>query len=185
MQCPPYTIGLLPGLEECPCMEGYQRSSYDSSYRMCSRPPSSPTNLTLAKVHSTSAILSWKPPMDEGNRTDTRYRVSCDTCGSWVAFNPGDKTFKQTSVTIENLYPETSYRFLVFSQNGVSDLFEEAPKFAEIRVVTTESNPVLSKRVEELEHEVEDLKHNVERVDELEHQVEDLKNKFEGLKIYN
>ena len=143
-QCPPYTIGLLPGLEECPCMEGYHRSSYDSAYKMCSRPPSSPTNLTLTKVHSTNANLSWKPPLDEGNRTDTRYRVSCDTCGSWVAFNPDTKTFsnRQTSVTIENLYPETSYRFLVFSQNGVSYLSEKEPEYAEIIVVTTESNPV-------------------------------------------
>ena len=100
--------------------------------------------------------------MDKGNRTDTRYRVSCDTCGSWVTFNPGDETFQETSVTIENLYPETSYRFLVFSENGVSDLVEEEAKYAEIIVVTTESNPVLSKRVEELEYEVEDWKHRVE-----------------------
>ena len=100
--------------------------------------------------------------MDEGDRTDTRYRVSCDTCGSWVAFNPGTETFGQTSVTIENLYPETSYRFVVFSQNGVSDLVEEEPKYAEIIVVTTEGNPVLTKRSQELEHELEDLKHKLE-----------------------
>ena len=75
-----------------------------------------------------------------------------------VAFNPATKTFRQTSVTIENLYPETSYRFLIFSQNGVSYLSEVEPEYTEIIVVTTESNPVLSKKVEELEHELDDLK---------------------------
>jgi len=171
LQCPPYTKGLLPGLDECPCIEGYYRSEDESAYEMCSRPLSSPTNLTSTKVYATTATLSWSPPLDEGNRTDTRYRVSCDTCGSWVTFNPGDETFQETSVTIENLYPETSYRFLVFSENGVSDLVEEEAKYAEIIVVTTESNPVLSKRVKELEHEVEDWKQKVE----------DWKQKVEGL----
>jgi len=179
-QCPPYTKGLAPGLDVCPCIEGYHRSGYDSAYRMCSRPPSSPSNLTLTKVHSTTATLSWSPPLDNGNRSDTRYRVSCDTCGSWVAFNPGTETFQQTSVTIENLYPETSYRFLVFSQNGVSDLVEEEPQYAEIIVVTTESNPVLSKRVYELEHELEDLKHKQE---DLENFVKMISDKVQGSDI--
>ena len=118
--------------------------------------------MTLTKVHSTTATLSWSPPLDDGNRTDTRYRVSCDTCGSLVAFIPGEKTFEQTSITIKNLYPETSYQFHVFSLNGVSDLVEEEPKYAEILAVTTENKPVLSSRVEELELEVEDLKLDIE-----------------------
>ena len=155
IQCPAYTKGLLPGLEECPCIEGYYRSK---DLNVCTGPPSSPTNLTLTKVYATTATLSWSPPLDNGRRLDTSYRVSCETCGSWVAFNPATKTFRQTSVTIENLYPETSYRFLIFSQNGVSYLSEVEPEYTEIIVVTTESNPVLSKKVEELEHELDDLK---------------------------
>ena len=90
------------------------------------------------------------------------YRVSCDTCGSWVEFDTGTEPFYQTSVSIKNLYPETSYRFLVFSLNDVSDLVEEEPEYAEIVVVTTESNPVLSERVKELEQELVDLKHELE-----------------------
>ena len=151
MQCPPYTEGLLPGLEECPCIQGYYRSKDDSKGEMCSRPPSSPRNLTVTKAHSTTATLSWNPPLDEGNRTDTRYKVFCNTCGSLVVFNPGDETFQQTSVTIKNLYPETSYQFHVFSLNGVSGLVEEEPRYAEILAVTAENKPVLSSRVEELE----------------------------------
>jgi len=181
-QCPPYTKGLLPGLDECPCITGYQRYRENVYVRaMCSRPPSSPRNLTLKKVQSTTAILSWSRPLDNGNRNDTRYRVSCDTCGSWVAFNPGTKTFQQTSVSIKNLYPETSYRFLVFSENGISDLVEEEPKFAEIRVVTTESHPVLSKRLEELE--LEDWKHERE-LEHLKHQLEDLKHEQKDFKNF-
>ena len=118
--------------------------------------------MTLTKVYSTTATLTWNPPLDKGNRTDTRYRVSCDTCGSLVAFIPGEKTFEQTSVTIKNLYPETSYQFHVFSLNGVSDLAEKEPGYAEILVVTTEDNHVHSSRVEELELEVEDLKLDIE-----------------------
>jgi len=164
MQCPPYTEGILPGLEECPCIEGYYRSKDDSADEMCSRPPSSPSNLTVTKVFATTTTLSWSPPLDEGNRTDTRYRVSCDTCGSEVVFIPGNETFQQTSVTITNLNPETSYRFRVFSLNGVSDLVKEEPESAEIVVVTIENKPVHSNRVEELELEVEDLKRKVDRL---------------------
>ena len=40
----------------------------------------------------------------------------------------------------------------------MSYLSEVEPEYTEIIVVTTESNPVLSKKVEELEHELDDLK---------------------------
>ena len=163
-ECPPYSKGLLPGLEECPCIENYHRSRYDSATTICSRPPSSPSNLTLTKVHSTTATLTWSRPFDEGNRDDTMYRVSCETCGSWVEFDTGTEPFYQTSVSIKNLYPETSYQFLVFSLNGVSDIVEEEPEYSEIVVITTESNPVLSKRVKELEQELVDLKHELEEL---------------------
>ena len=46
-QCPPNTKGLLPGMEECPCIEGHYRSRHDDAYAMCTRSPSSPSNLTI------------------------------------------------------------------------------------------------------------------------------------------
>ena len=46
-QCPPNTKGLLPGVEECPCIVGHYRSRYDDAYAMCTRSPSSPSNLTI------------------------------------------------------------------------------------------------------------------------------------------
>merc|ERR1719228_2754487 len=111
MECPPYTEGLLLGLVECPCIKGYHKARSDRYSRMCTRPPSSPTNLTLTKVYATTATLSWSPPLDNGGSIDTWYRVSCDTCGSfvtfnpvrttektsWVALNPDLRTFRQTS----------------------------------------------------------------------------------------
>ena len=114
--------------------------------------------MTVDNFHTTFVTLSWSPPLDNGNRIDTEYRISCDSCGSSVTTNSGTLTFRDTFVTIKNLYPETSYRFVVYSQNGVSSVSKEEPKFAEITVVTKESNPVLSKRVEELEQELEGLK---------------------------
>ena len=75
-----------------------------------------------------------------------------------MAFNPDTEWTWEPSVTMENLYPETSYRVLIFSENGASSHSEEEPEYAEIIVETTESNPVLSKRVEELERELDDLK---------------------------
>lgn len=33
-------------------------------------------------------MLAWQPPLNEGGRTDTLYRVVCDACGSHVSYYP-------------------------------------------------------------------------------------------------
>ena len=76
----------------------------------------------------------------------------------------------------------------MFSQNGVSDLVDEEPKFAELIVVTEKSNPVLSKKVEELEDRLKELEkkeYELEDLKKVVNELEDLKkvvNELEDLK---
>ena len=47
-------------------------------------------------------------------------RVRCVACSSSVRFSPSTDTFPVTYVTVTGLAPLTSYRFEVYSENGVS-----------------------------------------------------------------
>lgn len=51
-------------------------------------PPSKPQNVTVNFVDQSTVMLAWLPPLSDGGRTDTRYRVICDACGSQVNYNP-------------------------------------------------------------------------------------------------
>ena len=99
--------------------------------------------------------------MDQGNRTDTMYKISCDLCGQGVQFEPDALAFPQTSISIKNLWPGTSYRFVIYSENGVSGLDTKEPKSADIEVKTKHANPVLSKKVEVLEAKLAEREQDV------------------------
>jgi len=139
--CPPYSKALFAGSVECRCDKDYYRALSDPKSVACTRPPSRPRNLTLTKVDTSSATLSWSVPRDEGSRSDTVYRISCKNCGNNVRFNPDTETFLQTFIVVSNLSPGASYRFEVYSENGVSSVAREPPQAADIVVVTEPANP--------------------------------------------
>ena len=125
----------------------FKTSVLDSEYiflfvKFISEPPSKPLNLSETFVDQSSVLLSWLPPRYLGGRNDTFYSVSCDKCGTGVAYIPSQQGFSDTKVTVTGLSPVTTYTFKVYAENGVSSF--TASKFAEITITTDASgNPLL------------------------------------------
>lgn len=104
-------------------------------------PPSAPVNLTVKNVDQSSVTLSWNAPRYLGGRNDTVYRVECNQCPPTVSYLPAQDAFNETKVTITGLNPYTTYRFMVYAENGVSG--HELSQYQEI-TVTTESSGKLT-----------------------------------------
>jgi len=58
-------------------------------------PPSAPQNLTVNFVDQSTVILSWNAPHMQGGRSDTTYRVDCDSCSMGVKYIPNTVSFRQ------------------------------------------------------------------------------------------
>lgn len=87
-------------------------------------------------------MLSWLSPEKLGGRTDTYYRIQCDACGLGVTYSPNSESFNDTRITISGLNALTTYRFQVFSENGVSHIStKQTPEFSDITVTTDASVP--------------------------------------------
>jgi len=139
--CPLHSKASFRGSVECRCSGGYYRSHSDPQGSACTRPPTTPRNVTATKVSPDTVTLSWSPPRDEGGRSDTVYRLTCSTCGPEVHFSPESSTFAQTFVSVSSLSPTTNYKFQVIAENGVSSEAKESPQVAEIFITTEQDNP--------------------------------------------
>lgn len=139
--CPAHSKAPDYGFSECRCNTGYYRAAKDPKSMPCTQPPTAPQNLTVNFVDQSTVILSWNVPSFQGGRTDTVYRVECDSCGPSVLYSPNTELFNDTKVTISGLSPVTTYRFQVFSANGISDLISngEGGEFVDITVTTEAS----------------------------------------------
>jgi len=138
-QCPAHSKASDYGLAECRCNSGYYRAAKDPRSSPCTQPPSAPQNLTVNFVDQSTVILSWTSPSFLGGRGDTVYRVECDACGPSVIYSPSTDIFNDTKITISGLSPVTTYRFQVFSANGVSDMTNEPGEYVDITVTTEAS----------------------------------------------
>ncbi|XP_066998191.1 ephrin type-A receptor 5 isoform X2 [Anabrus simplex] len=136
--CPNHSKAPEYGMAECRCNAQYYRAAKDPKTMACTQPPSAPKNLTVNFVDQSTVMLSWQPPHFQGGREDTVYRVVCDSCGPGVSYIPNTDIFNDTKVTVTGLNPETTYRFQVFAENGISDLAGE--KEYDHIVVTTEAS---------------------------------------------
>ncbi|XP_026275487.2 ephrin type-A receptor 4-A isoform X4 [Frankliniella occidentalis] len=136
--CPEHSKAPDYGFSECRCNGGYYRAPSDPKSMPCTQPPSAPQNLTVNFVDQSTVILSWSVPHFLGGRSDTMYRVACDTCGNSVSYIPNSDVFNDTKVTITGLNPVTQYRFKVFAENGVTELVGESD-FVDITVTTEAS----------------------------------------------
>ena len=76
--------------------------------------------------------FSRDPPLDEGGRSDTQYRVECPLCSAAVVMTPKSPN-AQTSVTVANLQPGATYKIRVLAINGVSGLSVANDNFAEVQ----------------------------------------------------
>ncbi|KAG7174793.1 Ephrin type-A receptor 4-like [Homarus americanus] len=147
--CPEHSAAPHAGASECRCDTGYYRAPKDRRGMPCTRPPGKPKNITVHFSDQSTVTLVWEPPIHDGGRTDTLYRVICDACGSHVSYNPpqvADESFNATQVTISGLNPVTTYRFQVFAENGVSDQARD-PQYVDITVTTEASVPSMVSNV--------------------------------------
>ena len=76
-------------------------------------PPSAPQNIAVSNVTSTSVIIMWEPPQDNGDRTDLFYSIS---------HNVTDDIFNTTftNMMLTGLIPFVYYNLSVTADNGVS-----------------------------------------------------------------
>ena len=58
-----------------------------------SDPPSAPQGLQIIDIHKKSAVLTWKPPADDGGTPVTNYRIEYKQEGGmrWDLANEGEK----------------------------------------------------------------------------------------------
>lgn len=131
---------LYAGSVECRCNEEYYRAQPDPRTAACTRAPSAPRNLTRRFLDQTTLILNWDPPLDEGGRSDTQYKIECDVCSNLITFSPASPS-SQSSVTLSHLQQGTTYTIRVFSVNGVSNLSLENDNYAEVSVSTGSGAP--------------------------------------------
>lgn len=140
--CPEFSTAPYAGSVECRCDEGYYRGLKDPKSAPCTQAPTAPTNLTVTFVDQSTVMLSWHAPQYLGGRTDTMYHIVCDACGQAVTYVPAQERFNDTKVTISGLNPVTTYRFQVFSENGVSP-FSGPSQFMDVTVTTEASVPLM------------------------------------------
>ena len=119
--CPAHSQALYSGSVECQCNEGYYRAPSDSKEKACTRPPSAPENVAFFFKDTSSVVLTWEPPKDEGARSDTKYQVTCPNCpASRLKYVPNGETLSGTTVTVSGLYDGLTYTFRITAVNGVS-----------------------------------------------------------------
>lgn len=124
---------------ECTCDAGYYRADSDPRSMPCTQPPSAPENLTATFVDQSTVVLAWRQPSRLGGRLDVAYRLKCDACSSGVQFQPAAENFNDTRLTISTLSPVTTYKFQVFSENGVSKISNRDSEFVEVTITTETS----------------------------------------------
>ncbi|CAI8024311.1 Ephrin type-A receptor 1, partial [Geodia barretti] len=101
-KCPSNTIGTRRAACACPCLDGYFRNtetltrpealqyvgnSSEKPGNMCTKPPGAPRDLDIVAVSPNDIEINWKPPRDDGGRTDLYYQVEHrdpDNLGSYT-----------------------------------------------------------------------------------------------------
>ncbi|XP_056130568.1 ephrin type-A receptor 2a isoform X2 [Lampris incognitus] len=134
--CPENTVASTAGALECPCHEGYYRSTSDPPTSACSAPPSAPRDLASTTLSAEGRLqLSWAPPLVTGGRSDLTYSVVCEhcdgdlcvPCGEKVRFQPGPTDLQETTVVVSELDSHLNYTFTVEAHSGVSQYSSQRP----------------------------------------------------------
>ncbi|KAM7180796.1 ephrin type-A receptor 1 isoform 1-T1 [Macrochelys suwanniensis] len=129
LKCPPHSSSSATGATSCPCNPGFYRAPTESQSVACTRPPSTPRNVSFSLV-GTQLSLWWQPPSDRGGRKDLTYSISCQRCSvlacepceASVVFSPSASGLNNTSIDVDGLEAYTNYSFTVKARNGVSDV---------------------------------------------------------------
>ncbi|KAI4570763.1 hypothetical protein MJT46_006280 [Ovis ammon polii x Ovis aries] len=146
LKCPQHSTAEAEGATECACESGHYRAPGEGPHAACTRPPSTPRNLSFS-ISGTQLSLRWEPPADLGEREDIRYNVECSQCqgaaldggpcqpcGAGVRFSAGPSGLTASSVRVDGLDPHANYTFNVEAQNGVSGLGASKPASASLSI---------------------------------------------------
>ncbi|XP_037089592.1 ephrin type-A receptor 4-A-like [Pollicipes pollicipes] len=143
--CPDHSSPASVDSAACPCDAGFYRAPADRYGCACTQPPSAPRHLEAEAVDQSTVVLAWGAPLWGGGRADTIYSVSCERCGASVTFSPAQTGLRGTRVHVSGLSPATSYRFRVYSRNGVSPVAAGEDEHQTIDL-TTQSSDLLPRR---------------------------------------
>ncbi|KAL4631098.1 tyrosine-protein kinase receptor TYRO3-like [Arapaima gigas] len=131
LPCPANSRTEAPGARECQCFQGYYRMPEDPDVTPCTKPPSSPTNLTSLTLNRTTVAFHWDPPIDLGGRDEVWYKVECNerevesqgqwqVCGISVKISPSSYQLNGTTVIIMGMEPHSDYRLTILASNAVN-----------------------------------------------------------------
>ncbi|KAF6032810.1 hypothetical protein EB796_008855 [Bugula neritina] len=137
--CPDNSVSTSRGLTECACFDGYYRAPDESPDSPCTKPPSEVRNLKVQTLNADTVTISWQPPSSLGGRSDLYYTVRCERCSTSVTYSPSRTQLTETSVTLSNLVPKTSYNVQIVAENGVYQVATPASTAPEVSFVTLES----------------------------------------------
>ncbi|XP_069506406.1 ephrin type-A receptor 1 isoform X2 [Ambystoma mexicanum] len=151
LNCPPNSSSGSPGATACTCNAGFYRTPSEDHSVSCTRPPSTPRNVS-SSIQGTAVSLRWFPPSDLGGRQDLTYQVSCEKCPleagvcepceEGLSFVPGVDGFSEPAVTVEGLEPYCNYTFTVEAKNAVSGLGRPNRGSATVHVSVGHAAPV-------------------------------------------
>lgn len=133
--CPARSEAKYDGSVECQCTEGYYRNVNDDKSEPCTSIPSQVQNLRNVFINQTSIRLEWDQPLDLGGRPDLTYRVEVFGNNGTLGFIPSQKSLKDKYVIIYGFAPETKYKVIIYSENGVSS--QSPTKSSEEIYITT------------------------------------------------
>lgn len=150
-KCPPHSTSHSTGATMCQCELGYYRAGKDSIDQPCTRPPSSPMNLTW-EIEDRRVKVSWLEPTEIGGRSDIYYSASCSECdsefsrcrpcSSSIRFAPSDHHhLTQTFIRLHGLEMFKHYKVKISSHNGVSSVSKEQPNYDTVEFSTNDNVP--------------------------------------------
>ncbi|XP_032228565.2 ephrin type-B receptor 4 isoform X2 [Nematostella vectensis] len=134
--------------DACVCNPGYYRMLSEPRDGKCTTTPSAPRDLISVSIQPDTLLLSWKPPLEDGGRSDLTYIITCRRCHNGndsdvcdldcersIAFTPIANQSVYTHVTISGLSPGSRYVLRVSSRNGVTSFADgSAIRFIEVNV---------------------------------------------------
>nr|XP_039250024.1 ephrin type-A receptor 5-like isoform X1 [Styela clava] len=150
-KCPPHSTSHSTGATMCQCQLGYYRAGKDSIDQPCTRPPSSPMNITW-EMENRRAKISWVTPSSTGARSDLYYSAACSecdaefqrcrTCPSSIRFAPSDRHhLTQTFISLQGLEMFKHYKIKISSHNGVSSVSKEQANYETVEFSTNDNVP--------------------------------------------
>ena len=128
----------------CECIEDHYILGDDED-GSCYGVPSGVQDLNIQAVTSTSLIMTWTKPMNDGGFNGSlRYGVecyhcinetNCDTMVESASFVPAKTNFSTTFVVVSNLIFNEKYKFRVISMNSLKNVPNGEWKFTEKHAV--------------------------------------------------